>query len=366
MDARWRKINDRWRLELFVGDQPVSRLTLLRRTIHIGCARVSMGGIAGVFTEEAHRSEGYANRCMHLAIERMRSRKDAVSMLYGINDYYDRAGYASVDPVTTLKIEPGEILQHTDRNYAVRSFKKRQDSDRLARFYNRQNATRTGTAVRTGQFIGNLRCAIALAVDKSDRIVGHALYDKQTEEGLLHVWEIEGINAEAYASLLLFLAKRAHKGQAEAVHYWSIENHPSAQFCMRYRCLYTRYSQRNGGGMARIIDLDTLAGQMLPALQDEWSRAKHPFKGVVSVNTDIGAFKLKLSSSTVCLCENDAREDYAVEMRQSALTQLIFGYRTVRDVALERDVSIPRPLVDVFEGLFPAGRIAGTWPEDEF
>ena len=135
MDARWRKINDRWRLELFVGDQPVSRLTLLRRPFHIGCARVSMGGIAGVFTEEAHRSEGYANRCMHLAIERMRSRKDAVSMLYGINDYYDRAGYASVDPVTTLKIEPGEILQHTDRYYAVRSFKKGQDSDRLVRSF---------------------------------------------------------------------------------------------------------------------------------------------------------------------------------------------------------------------------------------
>ncbi len=76
----------------------MSRLWLSHLTLHIGKALVRMEGVGGVGTDEAYRSKGYSRRVLEAAIEHMQKGDAALSMLYGIPDFYPKFGYATAGP----------------------------------------------------------------------------------------------------------------------------------------------------------------------------------------------------------------------------------------------------------------------------
>ena len=86
------------------GGQPVSRLQIVRITLRIGAACVPMDGIADVFTEPGHRKRGLARRMLEATVEHMRGGDAALTMLYGIPDFYHRFGYATTGPEHRLSL----------------------------------------------------------------------------------------------------------------------------------------------------------------------------------------------------------------------------------------------------------------------
>jgi len=86
------------RLDLMLGGESVSWLWIVPFTLCIGQARVRMDGIGGVGTKEEHRNRGYSRRVLEAAVERMRAGDAALSMLYGIRDFYPKFGYATAGP----------------------------------------------------------------------------------------------------------------------------------------------------------------------------------------------------------------------------------------------------------------------------
>jgi len=64
--------------------------------MRIGTARVKIGGILSVETEEPYRLKGYATRVMNSTLDKMKADKYAISVLLGIRDFYHRFGYAPV------------------------------------------------------------------------------------------------------------------------------------------------------------------------------------------------------------------------------------------------------------------------------
>ena len=80
--------------ELAANGSVVARLTVDRMHISLGQgAWVAMDAVGNVATEPAHRRRGYARQLMLATIEAMRAGGAAISMLYGIDDFYDRLGW---------------------------------------------------------------------------------------------------------------------------------------------------------------------------------------------------------------------------------------------------------------------------------
>src|SRR6266536_1777487 len=84
--------------ELFVEGKWVSGLEIVPLTIRVGSATVRMDGIGGVETDRAQRNRGYARRLLEATVEHMRRGDAALTMLYGIRDFYPKFGYTTAGP----------------------------------------------------------------------------------------------------------------------------------------------------------------------------------------------------------------------------------------------------------------------------
>src|SRR5262249_10763087 len=78
------------RVDLMDGERSVSRLWVIPLTIRIGAATVRMDGIGGVGTEEDCRHRGYSRRVLEATVDWMRRGDAALSMLYGIPNFYPK------------------------------------------------------------------------------------------------------------------------------------------------------------------------------------------------------------------------------------------------------------------------------------
>src|SRR3954471_6961636 len=83
------------RVDLKLDGKSISRLWLSSHTLHIGEALVRMEGVGGVGTDEAYRSKGYSRRVLEASVAHMIEGDAALSMLYGIRDFYTKFGYAT-------------------------------------------------------------------------------------------------------------------------------------------------------------------------------------------------------------------------------------------------------------------------------
>src|SRR5690349_7782849 len=86
------------RVALQIGERGISRLWLVPFSLHIGQAVVRMDGIGGVGTDEEYRNRGYSRRVLEAAIAHMEQGDTALSMLYGIRDFYPKFGFATAGP----------------------------------------------------------------------------------------------------------------------------------------------------------------------------------------------------------------------------------------------------------------------------
>src|SRR5260370_31083701 len=91
-------------VELVVDGRSASRLFVVPFTLRIGAATVRMDGIGGVETEKDCRHRGYARRVLEATVEHMRQGDAALSMLYGIPDFYPKFGYATAGPEHAIEL----------------------------------------------------------------------------------------------------------------------------------------------------------------------------------------------------------------------------------------------------------------------
>src|SRR5437867_873767 len=92
------------RADLMIDGGSISRLWIVPFRIRIGAAAVRMEGIGGVGTDDEYRNRGYSRRVLEATVERMLAGEAAVSMLYGIANFYPKFGYATAGPDHLLSL----------------------------------------------------------------------------------------------------------------------------------------------------------------------------------------------------------------------------------------------------------------------
>jgi hypothetical protein len=150
-DIRYQK--EAWgatRVELVIDGRSVSRLFILPFTLRIGAAMVRMDGIGGVETEKDCRHRGYARRLLEATVDHMQQGDAALSMLYGIPDFYPKFGYATAGPEHSIELPGPFDAAALSPGWRVRPFALA-DLPALRRLYDQNTARGAGTAVRSAE-----------------------------------------------------------------------------------------------------------------------------------------------------------------------------------------------------------------------
>jgi len=357
---------------LHIEGRKVSWLTVIDYHQRIGSAVVRMGGIAGVGTEPSERMKGYSRRVIEDTVRYMYEQGFDVSWLFGIRDFYPKFGYAVCAAATSITMATRDAERARD---AVGDFKIRpyneEDLDALISLYNYANRSRTGTIVREKPYFSGISkgsrwgvsANVIVVTDEMGRFVGYAAYDQNETEVI--VTEIESRNPLAYPNLLYEFAKLAIDRRAGSITLLMPVDHPFAVFCRRYECSVTINYHRCGGAMGRIVNLRTTLDKIAGELCERLSTS--PYRNANTclwICTDIGEVALELANGRVAIREA-CNHGNCVQLPQSKLCQLIFGYRPAEDLLTERDVVFSGDALGILQALFPPQNTY-VWAADHF
>lgn len=358
-----------WRLELAGGGaEALSWCSIVDVPMRIGGSVVLAGGIGGVGTLEAHRRKGYSRRVLETALALMRRERYAISFLHGIQDFYHKFGYITCMAEHELSVDAAAVLAGPRPRGKVRlRALKKADLPALARLYNRENAGRTGSAVRDPRrFEGfrkgtwwSYRAGVRVAVDGRDRIAGYVVYDDVPQH--CRASEVAGGSAAVFDALAVFLARRAKALGHERLSLFGPADHPFAVYCRRFGARLGTLYPRNEKPMGRVVDLERCLEGVLPELERRWGRQDR--ERALTLQTDVGRATLRWRGPRLRLEAGAARG--AVCIAQQELSLLLLGYARPSDLLAWGAAVIPRGLRDLMARLFPLQE-AHMWWTDRF
>jgi len=368
--VRRRRSGDVWQVMLMDGNERVAGLNLHIMKMRVGSVPVHMAGIGGVGTHEKHRKKGYASRVMWDAIEFMDKKDWEFSLLFGIPDFYHRFGYGVVFPDSELSVKT-ENLGSAGRPMRVRAMKQ-SDLPAVRRLYKALSDDRSGSAARPSSWDGFVRAAhytrpgkTVVSTDARGRATGYASWNIDEHRKRFNVSEIVGHGPDAHASLSTAMARQAARLGHEEVRIFVPPDDPYGQFCSRFGCSWDVRYPRSGGAMGRIIQLDRLFQKLEPELQRRWAQGQAVFSGLLAMETDTGTVGIRLQGRKLTLTSRVTPRAARVKLSQLRLTQLIMGYRSIDDLALEKDVTTPIALLPVLDTIFPRKQ-GYMWWSDRF
>ena len=351
------------RVEMLLNGKHVSGLIINDLQMRIGRAVVHMGGIGGVHTAREHRMKGYSRQVSEYANEYMLKRGYDVSLLFGIQHFYHKFGFACCLPAYRLTL-PTRIAERVKAERSlergpsvkVRRARKKEFS-RIRTIYNQQYADRTGTVVRPRRWAGFRMGSswgsktVTLVAATRGRILSYAGFDDR--EDAMNVFELAG-DPRTYPALLAALVREAVRRRVENIAFFLPPDDGFTVYARRFGGRLETTCHYTGGGMARIINLVALFEKLTPELSARLGGSalagrRAPFV----LKTDVGAVALTAREGQVRVSPAVRGRKPVVSIPQHRLSQLLFGFRTVADVAPEPGVRVPTGLRELLDVLFP-------------
>jgi predicted acetyltransferase len=331
-----------------------------------------MGGIGGVWTEEAYRKRGFARRLLEAANDYMRDEGFDIASLFGISDFYERWGYVPAGPEYSLKVRVDNI-KGAELRHRVVDFCEQHRLDVL-RIYEHNNLHRICSVVRspeswTGFVRGTdwfVEANVKVFVNERGEVVGYVSLDKVTERTA--VAEVGFTTPEVFESMVAFLAQRASEYGHDEITLLLPPDHEFTIYLRRYGCVATQEFHRSGDFMARIINLGSLMAKLSAELsrrvakESRLSGCEKDF----AIVTDIGEVLVRVRSGRVEVEPvTSASSAERLELPQGKLTQLLMGYQTIDTLIAAQDVHCSPDLIPLLRVLFPPA-YPYIWWSDRF
>lgn len=358
--------------ELIIDDKSVSWLTLIDYTARIGSARLRMGGIAGVGTQEDCRKKGYSRSVLEDTNDYMAQEGYDIALLFGIPDFYYKFGYAVCISEPSFTLNTPEIAHLPGTLGAFHIIPADEShTQRIIQLHNCANDRRPLSIVRYPEYFKGFQKgsqyglpAETLVISNADgEFVGYFVYDAVEDQ--MNAVEVECSDPAAFKSVLSYLSNRAESKNLTSIKFFMPQSHPFSIYCHRLNCAVSIGYDRCHGGMGRIINQNT----MFVKLRDELSRRimcseYARYTGTILISTDIGETVLSFLDGEVrVVCASDS--DNSLEIPQSKLMQLVTGYRPIRDLMADDEVTLTGDVVDLLDALFPMDE-PYTWLADHF
>lgn len=362
----------RTKAELFVDGAAVSRLFIVPFTLRVGRATVRMDGIAGVGTDRAFRFKGYSRRVIDATIEHMSRGEAAVTMLYGIPDFYPKFGYATAGPdhylyLTYLWSKRSPVAATSlPAGWTVRPFASA-DLPAVKRLYdlNLSRPETVGAALRTpedaawqtllasaAEVSAGSREACRVALDPAGRVRAYAWrgsrfwYTAMLERRDRDAFVLSEVMADGPASADAILiacrlwAREQSEGNGDPFRHVLISQPPEGPVASAAALTDARFAQRTaatGDSMVRILDVDRLITSLAPELRARLAQSLTPPPATLRLVTDLG-------ESTLSLGGQAGQGALTAELPHTTLAQLSLGAYHPADL-LDRLPAPPDPQI---------------------
>jgi hypothetical protein len=365
------------RVEVIEGGQAVSRLQIVRSTLRIGVASVPMDGIADVFTEPGHRKRGLARQMLHATVEHMRAGDAALTMLYGIPDFYHRFGYATTGPEHRLFLtrldQPAVLPAGWSARPLVAS-----DIPAVRRLYATATAAVSGAATRADDswIWARLAGTVAPGQPQTDGWEGCQALVSPAGAVEAYIWRGRGfwytdmVQRRHPEDLALAEAVAAGPDAARAAlarcRQWAdsaaaARGRPVqrvilglapegavARAAARQDATFEQRFEATGGSMARVLDTGRLLTALAPELAGRAAAAGLP-PLTLACETEEGPARVDLRSSPAA----PAAETVALRLPQAVLVRLALGVYPPLELLAEVDSPLDGPQREVLGALFP-------------
>jgi len=369
------KTNDEGRehgREMWLDDETrVSQLWVIDYAMRIGSVQVNMAGIGGVETNPQHRMKGYMRALFEDTVHYMIGGNYEVSLLFGIENFYTKFGYASAlaGSQFTIKTRDAEAAAEHAGKYTARPIQP-QDMPEVLALYNANNANRTGSIVRAienfeqfdkGTWYGTA-VETLLWENQAGQLAGYMVWDKYPKA--VKVAELEARDEALFPTMLATLAGQAIAKRCESITVYMPPDHPFGEFAQRYGVEWTINYPRYGSGMLRILNQKPLFVKLAPELERRLADSRMAgYSGALDFRTDLGVTSLTFANGALTVGETAT--DKFLALSQDRLMQLIVGYRSARDVCNDAGVQRVGDIEPLLQILFPK-TYAYTWLADHF
>jgi predicted N-acetyltransferase YhbS len=345
----------------------VTHAALIDKKMRVGSAAVRLCGVGGVSTHPKHRHEGCALAVMRDAIDFMKKKGYAVSMLFsGAHELYRKCGYEGAVPEFRAEIRVGRAKKAGGDGSTRKA--RLTDISAMSRLYELCNRNRTGSMLRPlKDWQISLKHGTWLLAEKDGRAVAYARFNKRwSRGGKLRVDDCAAENGSAARTLMAALGRRAAREDFDVLDIMGPPDHPVISEAVM---LGGNFNWGRGEyQMMRIIDLGRLLSGIARELEQRL-RASELAGGKLTITfkTDIGSARLDINSGTVAVSSapEGKRQGSVVKIPQKFLMQLVMGYRPVAEVTEEDGVRMPKASRRLLEVLFPVG-YAHVWHVDRF
>jgi hypothetical protein len=351
--------------ELLCGEEAVSGLWIVNLVMQIGIAEVRMGGIAGVGTPEQHRNKGYSRRCLENSNNWMETEGFDCAILFGINDYYHKFGYAPCLVSSEWKI-PTRDAERAEFRLNVRPMDE-SDLATVHDLYAQTNAMLTGSIARQdrtqwpkkGSWYGTPSESFVFT-DNAGEVVAYAMRDKANDRA--RIIEVGATEPRHYQDIVRWAADYAVVCRCENVGFLLPTDHLCSETLMLYGVTCETKFHRNGAGMGRLLRLESFFEKTLTEWTRRAKRLVNPGSSL-RLETDMGGLTLEWTGDAVAL---STKPDAAgtVQLPQSRLLQLVMGYYSAETACSLPEVWGEGDLT-LFSTLFPR-RPAYMWVADHF
>jgi predicted acetyltransferase len=294
-----------------------------------------------------------------------------VSMLFGIENFYTKFGYASslVDSICKVKTRDAEVAGTRTQASTTRPIEE-VDMPAVRALYNAHNATRTCSIVRTPENFVKVRKGTwwgrapeaTMLEDADGELLAYVFWDDNDKA--VKVAEVESKDDALFPTLLSMIAEQGVIKRCEDIQLFIAPDHPFAEYVQRFGAEWTIYYPRHGSGMMRILNQQPLFEKIASELEKRLAVSPLAgFDGKLALRTDLGTTSLTFDGGRLSVGTEDAA--MRLELSQDKLMQLVVGYRSVRDVVNEPDVKVLGDAVALLGAIFPGG-FPYVWNADHF
>ncbi len=352
-----------WCRDAYIGhshyDWDASRIGLLAGEIvthygvwdyrmRIGTAVVRAGGIGAVATHGEQRKRGFMAKTAAVSMAAMRALGYDVSVLFGIDNFYDRYGYVRSWSETIYWVNTSDLPAEKPHT-RPRAFAPRHRDD-LAALYNRDNADVTGTAVKpTYQRCGMPQACEGVCWTGADGMAAGYLLYRRNGTMLQHV-ESAGDAVER----LRVLGSLARRHGCQTVECFALPYaDPLCRLLSQGNCRVEVRHRKNGGAMIALLNLPQLLGKIAGELTRRLQASPLAgWEGALRIDGPEQAAMLILAGGRVRV--TPPADTPHVVHGGPALAQLLIGTDTPREIAATAPLRLSGDAALLLETLFPA------------
>ena len=297
-----------------ISGRIVAHIGIIDYQMRIGATQLRTAGLSGVVTRPSHRGRGLMRQTMEAMLDGLLADGYDISLLFGIDHFYDRFGYVRAWSERVLRVEVKD-LPDTDAGDCEDC--KETYPDELVGLYNREKATATGTDVR-------VPCGVVLG------------------QSVLHLWREDGAAAgyvlcecgdekllvrEAVGDpyRVLAVCRQQAKSQGrEVIEFISLSAaDPLYTVLQRGTCREIVDHRRNGRALVRVVDLTTSLRKLVPTLSRRLSMSPLAgWRGVLCLTSGAQTAHLELNTGAVRVT---AAQHTPHALEGAGIAQLLIG-----------------------------------------